>query len=143
MKGFNNLIFEDLMDRFKWYPKKFRLAIFIKDDESKHIFEKEIDKLDINWNKKKIYSNGIIYQKDPNQILCIRGISNFQFLGSRANAIIFDNSVPMSTVNYIIVPMANIEPSYGAIAFQKSTLIKDFKGEPTSIAEDYQINLGE
>jgi hypothetical protein len=43
MRYLNDKIFEDLMDRFKWYPKPFILNIFCKDKESMAIFEEEID----------------------------------------------------------------------------------------------------
>ncbi len=43
MRYLNNKIFEDLMDRFKWYPKPFTVNIFCKDKKSMAIFEKEID----------------------------------------------------------------------------------------------------
>lgn len=53
MRYLNDEIFEDLMDRFKWYPKPFTLNIFCKDKESMFIFEKEIDANELNFNKSK------------------------------------------------------------------------------------------
>lgn len=53
MRYLNDKIFEDLMDRFKWYPKPFTVNIFCKDKESMATFEKEIDANELNFNKIK------------------------------------------------------------------------------------------
>ena len=53
MRYLNDKIFEDLMDRFRWYPKPFKLGIFCRDKESMNIFEKEIDANELNFNKVK------------------------------------------------------------------------------------------
>lgn len=51
IRDLNNLIFKDLIDRFKWYQKPFKLDIFCIDKKTADIFEKEIDKQELLLDK--------------------------------------------------------------------------------------------
>ena len=143
MKYINHLTFVDIMDRFKWYPKPFRLIIFCKDNETIDLFEKEIDKYDIIWLRKDRMKDRRCYQKENHtQIIDIIKLTNNFCCGQRANAIIFDSHYPSDVVCEVILPMANIEPSYGGLAYQKATLEKDLNGIRTTW-QDYEIDLEE
>jgi hypothetical protein len=133
------MIFEDLMDRFKWYPKPFTLSIFCKDKESMNIFEREIDANGLNFNKSKteriIRYRGIwqridIYLMDDKASFC---------RACRANAIIFDSSFPYDVITEILMSLANIEPNYGCFPFQRGALKKDLKG--IRDLPNYEIDL--
>lgn len=140
MKYINNLIFEDLMDRFKWYPKPFHLIIFCKDNETIELFEREIDKYNIIWFKKDRMKDRRRYQKEDNlQIIDIIKLTNNFCCGQRANAIIYDSNYPSNIVCEVILPIANIEPNYGGLAYQKTILEKELNGKTTW--QDYTINL--
>lgn len=130
----NGIIFEDLMFRFKWYPKPFKINIFCRDKESMDIFEKEIDANELNFNKiktekvikyKGIYQEIEIYLLNDNAYLCC---------GRRANAVIFDSHFPFDIIENIFLPLATKEPPCGSYAFQKATLEKDLN-------PDYEIDL--
>lgn len=138
MKDLNHLIFEDLMDRFKWYPKPFRLSIFCKDIEAINIFEKKINQYSIEWTKRIRREKRRCYQKD-NQIIDITYLPKIDGYGVRANAIIFDNNYALDEVFNIILPMANIEPNYGGIVYQRNILEKSLNDHLSW--KDYQIDL--
>ena len=138
MRYLNDKIFEDLMDRFKWYPKSFTLNIFCRNTKSAQIFKRKIDSMHLNFNKIKS-SNCIIYE-NGNKCLRIFEVEPCSITKiGRANAIIFDASYSFIDVDTIIIPLANIEPSYGAISFNEFTLEKDLKG--IRILPDYKIDL--
>lgn len=140
MRYLNDKIFEDLMDRFKWYPKSFTLNIFCRNTESVQIFKREIDSMHLNFNKRK--SSNCITYKNGNKCLRIFEVEPCSITKiGRANAIIFDASYPFIDVDTIIIPLANIEPSYGAISFNEFTLEKDLKG--IRVLPDYEIDLGD
>lgn len=138
MRYLNDMIFEDLMDRFKWYPKSFTLNIFCRNAKSMTIFEKEIDSNHLDFDK--IKSSDYIIYRNSNKYL---GIFKIEPCGmtkiGRANAIIFDAFYSFIDVDNIIVPLANIEPSYEAISFNELTLEKDLKG--THVLPNYEIDL--
>lgn len=139
MRHLNDEIFEDLMDRFKWYPKPFTLNIFCRNTESMAIFEKEIDSDHLGFDKTK--SSDYIIYRNSNKYLGIFKIEEpcgITKIG-RANAIIFDVSYPFIDVDNIIIPLANIEPSYEAISFNEFTLEKDLKR--TRVLPDYEMIL--
>ena len=139
MKYLNDMIFEDLMDRFKWYLKPFTVNIFCKDKESMTIFEKEIDANELNFNK--IKAEKIIKYKGVCQkigIYLMNDKANF-CRGNRANAVIFDSSFPYNVVTEIFMPLTYIEPSCGCFPFQKGTLEKDLEG--IHVLPDYEIDL--
>lgn len=116
MKYLNNLIFEDLMDRFKWYPKPFQLTIICQDKESIQTFCQIINSYDIEWNAIRRTEKYGIYIKQ-NQRIDITIYSPGIGHGRRANAIIFDGNLPMNIITEVIIPMANIEPSYNGILY--------------------------
>lgn len=138
MRYLNDKIFEDLMDRFKWYPKPFTLNIFCRNAKSVQIFKKEIDSMHLNFNKIKS-SNYIIYE-NGNKCLRIFKVEPCSITKiGRANAIIFDASYSFIDVDTIIIPLTNMEPSYGAISFNEFTLEKDLKG--IRVLPNYEIDL--
>ena len=139
MRDLNDKNFEDLMDRFEWYPKPFTINIFCKDKESMAIFEREIDNRNLGFRKNKGMTNiryiGIcqvidIYLMDDKAI---------SFRGRRANAVIFDSSFPYNVVSEIFMVSTNVEPHCGCFPFQRGTLEKDLKG--ICILPDYEIDL--
>lgn len=141
MRYLNDMIFEDLMDRFKWYPKSFTVNIFCKDKESMTIFEKEIDANELNFNKVKT-ETGIKYKGVLQQIgIYLIDDKTAAFRSRRANAVIFDSSFHYNTITEIFMPLATIEPSYGCFLFQKGTLEKDLEG--IHVLPDYEIDLGD
>lgn len=141
MRYLNDEIFEDLMDRFKWYPKPFTVNIFCKDKESMTIFEKEIDANELNFNK--IKSEKAIKYRGIHQEIKISLLNDniYSCRGSRANAIIFDSSFPFNMVDNIFLTLATKEPFYGCVPFQKDTLEKDLKG--IHVLPNYAIDLEE
>lgn len=142
MRYLNDKIFEDLMDRFKWYPKPFTLNIFCRNAESMAIFEKEIDNNNFGFQKNKRMKN--IRYTGEHKIIDIYLIDDdifFTSRGRRTNAIIFDGSFPYDVVTEIFIPLANIEPRYEAISFYEGTLEKDLKG--ICILPNYEIDLEE
>ena len=58
------------------------------------------------------------------------------------HSIISSKSLSSDVVCEVILPMANIEPSYGGLAYQKATLEKDLNGIRTTW-QDYEIDLEE
>ena len=140
MRYLNDRIFEDLMDRFKWYPKPFTINIFCRNIASVQIFEKEIDSISLDFNKRKT-SNYIIYE-NGNKWLRIFKVEPCSITKiGRANAIIFDASYSFIDVDTIIVPLVNINPYYEAIPFNEFTLEKDLEG--IRVLPNYEIDLEE
>lgn len=139
MRYLNDMNFEDLMDRLKWYPKPFTINIFCKDKESMIIFEKEIDNRNLGFKKNKGMTNiryiGIYQVID----ICLVNDTVSSFRGRRANAVIFDSHFPYDIITEIFMPLATIEPSYGCFLFQKGTLEKDLKG--IGVLPNYEIDL--
>lgn len=127
MRYLNNKIFEDLIDRFKWYPKSFCLTIICQDTQSLEIFCKAINDYNIEWDFVRRMKRINTYIKQNKRII-IMTYSPYLSRGHRSNATIFDSSLPMNVVEEVILPMANIEPRYGGIAYQSNTLEKDLKG---------------
>lgn len=139
MRYLNEEIFEDLMDRFEWYPKPFTVNIFCKDEKSMAIFEEEIDNRNFGFKKNKGMTNirymGIykvinIYLMDDIASFC---------RANRANAIIVDSSFPYDAITEILMPLANTEPICGCFPFQRGALEKDLKG--IRVLPNYEINL--
>ena len=139
MRYLNDKIFEDLMDRFKWYPKPFTLNIFCKDKESMAIFEKEIDSNNFGFQKNKSMKN--IRYIGAHKVIDIYLIDNnsTSFRGRRANAVISDSNFSYDIITEIFMPSANMEPSYSCFLFQKDTLEKNLKG--IHVLPDYKIDL--
>lgn len=139
MRYLNNMIFEDLMDRFEWYPKPFAINIFCKDKESMVIFEKEIDNRNFGFRKNKGITS--IKYMGIYQIIGIYLIGDEAGFcrGHRANAIIFDSSFPYNIITEIFMPLATKEPHCGCFLFQKNTLEKDLEG--IRILPNYEIDL--
>lgn len=141
MRYLNDEIFEDLMDRFEWYPKPFTVNIFCKDKESMTIFEKEIDNRNLRFRKNKGMTN--IRYIGIYQVINIYLMDNIPGFSRacRANAIIFDSSFPYDAITEILMPLANKEPSYGCFPFQRGALEKDLKG--ICVLPNYEIDLEE
>ena len=125
------------MDRFKWYPKSFYLTIICQDAQSLKTFCKAINDYNIEWDfiKKMKEINIYIKQNKRIDIITYPCLCN----GRRANAIIFDDNIPINVVEEIILPMANIEPSYSGIAYKKNTLEKNLTNK--NVSEKYEIDL--
>lgn len=134
MKYLNDIIFENLVNRFKWYPKPFRLNIFCRDKESMDIFEKEIDANELNFDKSKtkkvIKYKGICQEIE----ICLLDDNAYLCCARRANAVIFDSHFPFDIVENIFLPLATMEPPCGSFPFQRETLEKDLNPE-------YEIDL--
>lgn len=128
MKYLNWNEYEDIIDRFRWYPKPFRLTIFCRDKETLNIFQKEFEKLDIKWIEKKIQERRFILIKEFNQIIeVVVFCKNSRFYGSRANAIFYDTNFPIKDVYESILPIANLCPLYDCYGYDKQTLIEMFE----------------
>lgn len=138
MKYLNNLIFEDLIDRFKWYPKPFYLTIICQDAQSLETFCKVINDYNIKWDfvrKMSVYNTYIKENKRIDIIFYSPNVCR----NRRTNATIFDSNIPANIVEEVILPSTNIEPSYGGIAYQRATLKEELT--QSIINEKYEINL--
>lgn len=124
MKELNYGIFEDLMDRFKYSPKPYNLLIICENDEDLAIFKKIINSFNITWNSEKESKYYLILTKENKRIKIIKGLNNFSAREGRVNTVIYNYKFPLDIITEILLPLANIEPSYGGLFFNKRNIIE-------------------
>lgn len=112
------------------------------------LFVDEINKWDIKWECKKGLEKSYVFSKTPFQNISIFIFNNeVNFCGVRANAVIFNNSFPLFEVNELILPLANVHPSYGCFYYDKEGLkaMFNYRGRCTGSSEwnKYILNLEE
>ena len=114
MKELNYIIFEDLMDRFKYSPKPYNLLIICENDEDATIFKKIINSFNIVWDSER---------ESKYYLILTKGFDNSYACASRVNTVIYNYKFPLDIITEVILPLANIEPSYGGLFFNKRNII--------------------
>ena len=148
MDSINWLDFQDIMRRFQWYQDVFHLLIYCKDIEEMELFIDEFDRWGIKWEHKKRSEKNYVLSKTPFQNIEVFVFNNkINFCGVRANAVIFNDSFPLIEVRELILPLANIHPSYGCFYYDKEGLkaIFNYRGRYTCSSEwnKYMLSLEE
>lgn len=143
------LEFQDIMRRFLWYQDTFQLLIYCKDVEEMELFIGEIDKWNIKWEYKKRLEKQYTLSKAPFQNIKVFVFDNdrINFCGVRANAIIFNDSFSFIDVRELILPLANVHPSYGCFYYDKEGLktMFNYRGHYADSSEwnKYMLELEE
>lgn len=114
-----------------------------------NLFIDEIDKWDIKWEHKKGLEKSYVFSKSPFQYIRIFIFDNneINFCGVRANVVFFDDTFPLIDIRELILPLANIHPSYGCLYYDKDGLktMFNYRGRYTDSSEwnKYMLNLEE
>ena len=139
------LEFEDIMDRFKWYPKPFTLLIFYKDKETRELFEEAIKEQNIDWKDTFSTEKHVIYQRDPYQNIEIYPLPSGSFCGKRANAVFINSTISIDDYYSIFAPLANISPYQGIYIYDEWSLKRMFELKNNHTAndswEEYMLGL--
>lgn len=129
MKELNYRIFEDLMDRFKYSSKPYNLLIACENDEDVAIFKKIINSFNIAWDSEKESKYYLILTKENKRIKIMKGLNDFYARGGRVNTVIYNYKFPLDIITEVLLPLANIKPSYGGLFFDKKNIIEWVRGE--------------